>query len=110
MKVTNPATGAVIRELADDGPAEVARKHDRARRAQPDWAARSYDERAGAIRGFRDLLVRRRDDLARTLTSEMGKPITQSYNELDATPGRIDFFLEATAGVLRDVRRRCLMG
>ena len=102
MKVTNPATGAVIRELAEDGPEDVARKHERARRAQPGWAARPYEERASAIRRFRDLLVRRRDELARTLTSEVGKPITQSGNELDATPGRIDFFLETTPSVLRE--------
>jgi acyl-CoA reductase-like NAD-dependent aldehyde dehydrogenase len=102
VKVTNPATGAVIRELADDGPEEVARKHERARRAQPGWAARPYEERAAAIRRFRDLLVERRDELARTLTSEMGKPITQSRNELEATPGRIDFFLETTPSVLRE--------
>jgi acyl-CoA reductase-like NAD-dependent aldehyde dehydrogenase len=102
VKVTNPATGAVIRELADDGPEEVARKHERARRAQPGWAARPYEERAAAIRRFRDLLVERHDELARTLTSEMGKPITQSRNELEATPGRIDFFLETTPSVLRE--------
>jgi len=102
VKVTNPATGAVIRELADDGAAEVARKHERARRGQRAWAARPYEQRAAAIRRFRDLLGERRDALARTLTSEMGKPITQSGNELDATPGRIDFFLETTPGVLRD--------
>jgi acyl-CoA reductase-like NAD-dependent aldehyde dehydrogenase len=102
VKVTNPATGAVLREVAEDGPEEVARKHERARRAQPGWAARPYDERASAIRRFRDLLAHRRDDLARTLTSEMGKPITQSRNELEATPGRIDFFLETTPAVLRE--------
>jgi acyl-CoA reductase-like NAD-dependent aldehyde dehydrogenase len=102
VKVTNPATGGVIRELADDGAAEVARKHERARRGQRAWAARPYEQRAAAIRRFRDLLGERRDALARTLTSEMGKPITQSGNELDATPGRIDFFLETTPGVLRD--------
>ena len=102
MKVTNPATGAVIRELAEDGPEDVARKHERARRAQPGWAARPYEERASAIRRFRDLVVRRRDELARTLTSEVGKPLTQSGNELDATPGRIDFFLETTPSVLRE--------
>ena len=102
MKVTNPATGAVVREVAEDGPEEVARKHERARRAQPGWAALPYEERASAIRRFRDLLVERRDELARTLTSEMGKPITQSGNELAATPGRIDFFLETTPSVLRE--------
>ena len=100
MKVTNPATGAVLQELAEDGPEDVAYKHERARRAQPGWAARPYEERASAIRRFRDLVVRRRDELARTLTSEVGKPITQSGNELDATPGRIDFFLETTPSVL----------
>jgi len=102
VKITNPATGAVIRALAEDGPVEVARKHERARRAQPAWAARPYEERAAAMRRFHDLLVERRDALARILTSEMGKPITQSGNELDATPGRIDFFLETTPAVLRD--------
>ncbi len=102
MKISNAATGGLIHEVAEDGPAEVARKHDRARRAQPAWAERPYEERAAAIRRFRDLLVERRDTLARTLTSEMGKPITQSGNELDATPGRIDFFLETTPSVLRD--------
>jgi acyl-CoA reductase-like NAD-dependent aldehyde dehydrogenase len=102
VKVTNPATGAVIREVPEDDPAEVARKHERARRAQPDWAARPYEERAAAIRRLRDLLVERREPLARTLTSEMGKPIAQSRNELEATPGRIDFFLETTPAVLRD--------
>jgi acyl-CoA reductase-like NAD-dependent aldehyde dehydrogenase len=102
VKVTNPATGQVIRELPADGPDAVARKHDRARLAQPSWAARPYEERAAAIRRFRDLLVEAREELARTLTSEMGKPITQSHNELKATPGRIDFFLEATPAVLEE--------
>jgi acyl-CoA reductase-like NAD-dependent aldehyde dehydrogenase len=102
VKVTNPATGALIRELPEDGAAEVARKHGRARRAQAAGAARPYEERAGALRRFRDLLVERREELARTLTGEMGKPITQSRNELEATPGRIDFFLETTRAVLRE--------
>ena len=102
MKVTNPATGTLIRELPEDGAAEVARKHRRARSAQPAWAARPYEERAEALRRFRDLLAARREELARTLTSEMGKPITQSRNELEATPGRVDFFLETTPAVLRE--------
>jgi len=100
VKITNPATGQVIREVAEAGREEVARAHDRARRAQPAWAARPYEERASAIRRFRDLLVARRDDLARTLTLEMGKPISQSRRELEATPGRIDFFLETTPAVV----------
>ncbi|HLY10032.1 MAG TPA: aldehyde dehydrogenase family protein, partial [Planctomycetota bacterium] len=37
-----------------------------------------------------------------TLTSEVGKPITQSRNEIDGTLGRIDFFLEQVPRVLED--------
>jgi acyl-CoA reductase-like NAD-dependent aldehyde dehydrogenase len=46
-------------------------------------------------------LVARKDELALTLTREMGKPITQAKNELSAMPGRIDFFLENTEATLR---------
>jgi acyl-CoA reductase-like NAD-dependent aldehyde dehydrogenase len=102
MNIVNPATGAALRELAEDDPAEVARKYDRGRRAQPGWAARPYEERASAIRRFRDLLVARKEALARTLTSEMGKPVTQSRNEIAATPRRIDFFLDETPKLLRE--------
>jgi acyl-CoA reductase-like NAD-dependent aldehyde dehydrogenase len=102
MKIVDPATGAALRELAEDDTAEVARKYDRGRRAQPEWAARPYEERASAIRRFRDLLVARKEALARTLTSEMGKPVTQSRNEIGATPRRIDFFLDETPKLLRE--------
>ncbi len=100
MKVVNPATGQVITEVAEDTAASVAAKVARARQAQPAWAQTPLAERSAIIARFRDQLVARKDDLARVLTREMGKPISQSRNELGATPGRIDFFLAQTAAVL----------
>jgi acyl-CoA reductase-like NAD-dependent aldehyde dehydrogenase len=102
VKIVNPATGEPIGEVAEDDAGEVARKYERARRAQPGWAARPYEERASAILRFRERLAARREALARTLTSEMGKPITQSRNEIDATPGRIDFFLAETPAAVSE--------
>src|SRR4029079_18771020 len=43
-----------------------------------------------------------KDDLAARLTSEMGKPITQSRNELTALQGRIRFFLDNVDKALED--------
>jgi acyl-CoA reductase-like NAD-dependent aldehyde dehydrogenase len=65
-------------------------------------------ERSVAVRRFRELLAGQAEELAATLTAEMGKPITQARNELKGTLGRIDFFLEATPRVLREetVHRR----
>lgn len=98
--IINPATGERLRTVPTDGAAAVAEKAARARAAQPAWAARPLAERLGAIRRFRDALGTRRDELAATLTAETGKPIRQSRNELNATPGRIDFFLEHTGALL----------
>jgi acyl-CoA reductase-like NAD-dependent aldehyde dehydrogenase len=75
-------------------------KYGRARSAQPAWAATPLATRLGAIARFRDLLVAKKDELALTLTREMGKPIAQAKNELSAMPGRIDFFLANTEATL----------
>jgi acyl-CoA reductase-like NAD-dependent aldehyde dehydrogenase len=100
MKIQNPADGSLIREQAEDDAQAVAAKFRRARDAQAAWAAATLDERLGAIRRFKNLVEERKGELARTLTRETGKPITQSRNELNALPGRIDFFLQNTKDAL----------
>ena len=102
MKVINPATGQTIDELSEDDGSAVDAKVARARAAQPAWAATPLAERLAAVARFRDALVARKEDLARLLTREMGKPIAQARNELGAMPGRLDFFLRETAAVLAE--------
>jgi acyl-CoA reductase-like NAD-dependent aldehyde dehydrogenase len=93
LEVVNPATGAVIRAVAEDAPDAVARKFAKAVRGQKEWARVRIDDRKAAIARFGQLAQERIEDLAATLTSEMGKPITQSRNEVKGLSGRIDFFL-----------------
>ncbi|HEY3499029.1 MAG TPA: aldehyde dehydrogenase family protein [Polyangiaceae bacterium] len=102
MKIENPATGAVVEDLAEDTPETVAAAYARARRAQPGWAATPLASRLAAIGRFRDRVTANKDSLALTLTRETGKPVQQARNELSALPGRIDFFLAKTADVLRE--------
>jgi alcohol dehydrogenase class IV len=102
MKITNPATGAVLVDVVPDNAKSVRAKYERARRAQPKWAATPLRKRLAAIRRFRELVVERMADLARTLSLEVGKPIRQSRNELNGLTGRIDFFLEETERALRE--------
>lgn len=94
LKIYNPATGAFIVDVPADDPASVATKTAQARAAQPSWASVPLVERKACMLRFRGLLVERIELLARTLTSEMGKPIRQSRNEINGLLGRIDFFLE----------------
>jgi acyl-CoA reductase-like NAD-dependent aldehyde dehydrogenase/uncharacterized protein YceH (UPF0502 family) len=105
LEVHNPATGEHLRSVAITDEREVEQKVERARRAQPAWAARSYPERAALVRAFRDLLEAEIEECARTTTREMGKPITQSRAEVRAVRQRIDWNLDHVGDVIapRDV-------
>ena len=102
LTVVNPATGEPLRELAEDTPDAIARKVEKARRAQAEWARTPLADRKKMIAAFAGLLDQNKDELAARLTSEMGKPITQSRNELTALQGRIRFFLDNVDKALAD--------
>jgi acyl-CoA reductase-like NAD-dependent aldehyde dehydrogenase len=102
LTVVNPATGEPLRELAEDTPEAVAKKVEKARRAQGDWARTPLAERKKAIAVFAGLLEKNKDELAARLTSEVGKPVTQSRNELTALQGRLRFFLDNVEKALAD--------
>ncbi len=102
LKVINPATEELVTELEQDDAQTMARKAAAARAAQPAWAGTPLAERLADVRRFAELLQSQRESLAKTLTTEMGKPIRQSRNELTAMQGRIDFFLEHTAAAIEE--------
>ncbi len=54
-------------------------------------------KRVACIEKFYDLLVAEKDELAKTLTAEMGKPLQQSYNELNSARNRMKFFIDNSA-------------
>ncbi|SFC28668.1 Acyl-CoA reductase [Polaromonas sp. OV174] len=93
LAIHNPATGALITEVAADDAASVAAKSLQARAAQPRWAALPLAERQACITRFRAAIVAELEPLAAIMTRETGKPIQMSRNELNGLLGRIDFFL-----------------
>jgi acyl-CoA reductase-like NAD-dependent aldehyde dehydrogenase len=102
MDVVNPATGEVVDRLPESSPDEIESIVGRARVAQSDWARRTLDERRGAIRRFMEAMVADQERLARLLTTEVGKPISQSRNELRAMPERLRFFIDRSPEALAE--------
>jgi acyl-CoA reductase-like NAD-dependent aldehyde dehydrogenase len=96
LAIHNPATGERIELLPADDSVSVARKAQRARAAQPAWAALPLAARQACIERFRAGVVRELESLAITMTRETGKPIAMSRNELHGLLPRIDFFLQQT--------------
>jgi len=97
LTITNPADGSKLAELPSDDAASVAAKAARARAAQPAWAATPLADRIACIARFRGAVASELEALAKTLTQEVGKPLSQSRNELNGFLARIDFFLAQVA-------------
>ena len=73
-QIVSPVTGETLAEVPDAGPEDVARAARAARKAQPRWAALSAWDRASICHAIADLIDERKEDVARELTLEQGKP------------------------------------
>jgi acyl-CoA reductase-like NAD-dependent aldehyde dehydrogenase len=93
MVIINPATEEVLAEVEEDSLNSIRQKFEAARQSQAAWAALAVAERIECIRTFYESLESEKDALALTLTSEVGKPLQQSYNELNGARARIGFFM-----------------
>jgi len=94
MKIVNPATNTVIKEVDEDTKSSVTEKYEMAKTAQKIWASQTMESRLAAVQKFSDLLAKNSEKLARDLSSEMGKPIQEALNEINGAQKRITFFLE----------------
>jgi acyl-CoA reductase-like NAD-dependent aldehyde dehydrogenase len=102
LKVINPATEEVLDELTEDTPRSIAEKVAKARLGQRAWARAPLERRLESVRRFGLFLAEQRGRLEKVLTSEVGKPITQSGNEIKGMEPRIDFFLKNTRAVISE--------
>jgi acyl-CoA reductase-like NAD-dependent aldehyde dehydrogenase len=84
MEATSPATGEALGTVPEGTRADAQRAIAAANAASRDWAARSAFERAAAMERVAELIGERRDELARVLTLDQGKPLhTEAYGEVD---------------------------
>eukprot|EP01103_Thecamoeba_quadrilineata_P002698 TRINITY_DN12603_c0_g1_i1.p1 TRINITY_DN12603_c0_g1~~TRINITY_DN12603_c0_g1_i1.p1 ORF type:complete len:489 (+),score=118.36 TRINITY_DN12603_c0_g1_i1:21-1487(+) len=105
LRIINPATEQVVKELPKDDELIIRDKITRAREAQKKWSQTSLSQRLEIIKKFGDALVGPRvDELAAALTSEMGKPLKHAKGEIRTTAGRVEYFLQNVEKVLRETK------
>lgn len=102
LKITNPATEEVIAEIREDSSESVKRKFQRLKEGQHAWWQVSLEERIRCIENFYRLVEQDKDELANTLSREMGKPVRESYNELKGAGRRLRFFIDQSAKYLAE--------
>ena len=92
--VTDPATGKPVAEVASLSAAESARAVDAAEAAFAPWAALLPQERSAILRRWFDQITRHREDLARIMVAEQGKPLSEARGEIDYGAGFVEFYAE----------------
>ncbi|TKK69419.1 aldehyde dehydrogenase family protein [Ilyomonas limi] len=102
MKIINPATEEVITEIPEDNKHSVEQKFQQLQAAQPSWQQVPLAERTAILKRFSELLEKNIEHLAAVLTSEVGKPLQQSRNEINGARNRIKWLVENAEKYLSD--------
>ena len=103
IDVTNPATDEVLGTVPKFLGAETKAAIAAAKRAQPEWAAKTAGERATILRRWNDLMHAHANDLALIMTLEQGKPLAESKGEVAYSASFIEWFAEEGKRIYGDV-------
>ena len=103
IEVDNPATGEVIGVVPRLGRAETRRAIEAAARVFPAWRRKTAKERAVIMRRWFDLMMANQEDLARLMTTEQGKPLSESKGEVAYAASFLEWFGEEAKRVYGDV-------
>ena len=102
ISVDDPATGEVVGTVPKLGANETRHAIDAASRAFTPWSRTTAKERAAVMRKWFDLMIENREDLARLMTTEQGKPLSESRGEVTYAASFLEWFGEEAKRVYGD--------
>jgi succinate-semialdehyde dehydrogenase / glutarate-semialdehyde dehydrogenase len=101
--VINPANGETLARVPNMRTAETNRAIRAAEAAFPAWRARTAKERSAILRRWFDLMIANQEDLARILTLEQGKPLSEAKSEILYGASFLEWFAEEAKRIYGDV-------
>jgi succinate-semialdehyde dehydrogenase/glutarate-semialdehyde dehydrogenase len=110
IEVINPANGNVIGTVPCLGATETQEAINAAQMAGHTWKNKLAKERAILLRRWYELIIAHQQDLALLMTSEQGKPLTESKSEIVYGASFIEWFSEEAKRVYGDVIPEPLAG
>jgi succinate-semialdehyde dehydrogenase/glutarate-semialdehyde dehydrogenase len=94
FEVRNPANQTVSGVVPDAGVAETRRAIEAADRAFPGWSQTPAKERGAILKRIMDLMAQRREEIARLVVLENGKPYEEAKGEVGFSMGYFGWFAE----------------
>ena len=103
LPVTNPATGEVVGHVPMISSAQVEQAVEAAETALATWKQTTAKERSVLLRKWFNLMIEHQEDLAVILSTEQGKPLTESRGEIAYGASFIEWFAEEAKRTYGDV-------
>jgi succinate-semialdehyde dehydrogenase / glutarate-semialdehyde dehydrogenase len=103
FNITNPATGTVLDSAPDAGLEEAKAAIDRSVVAFASWKAKTVFERSAILRQWFNRILEDEATLARMMTQEMGKPITESRGEVKDAAAFVEWYAEEAKRAYGDI-------
>lgn len=102
MRIINPATEEVIKDLIEDTDNTLQLKYKSLCSSLHSWQQRPLQDRIKCMIAFSELLKKNIEPLSEVLTSEVGKPLQQSRNEINGARTRISWLTSNAEKYLSD--------
>ena len=102
FETVNPATGKVIAAYDNESPEQVSQRVKSARAASVKWKKIELSERGEYMRRLGRVMRKNREEYARLVTEEMGKPIRQAVAEIEKCAWVCDYYADHAEVFLRD--------
>lgn len=101
--VLDPATGQELAQVSDCGPQQAQEAVSAAYRAFHSWKTQTAKERSLLLRKWFDLVNQHKEDLAKLITAECGKPMKESLGEIAYSASFLEWFSEEARRVYGDI-------
>lgn len=101
--VSDPATDEVFASVPDSGSADAQDASDAAHAAFPAWRAQTARQRAQLIKRWHALILTHTEDLARLISREQGKPLSEARGEVAYGAGYVEWFAEEAVRAYGDI-------
>ena len=102
IKVINPANQEIIGTVPNCGKKETILAIYAAEKSWTDWKSRTAKERSNILKKWFRLIEDNHEDLARIMTLEQGKPLTESRGEITYGASFVEWFAEECRRVYGD--------
>ncbi len=94
LAVRNPATGDVVAQVAMSDATGAREAVEAAHKAFAGWSVTLPQHRAAILHRWHSLIVEAKEDLARIMVAEQGKPIGEARGEIDYAASFVQFYAE----------------